>query len=154
MIRTTEMLQTLQTPEIQLIDIKNEIVKLANSDLTNFTLSASKRCLTFEITTGPQGANYTIQLFDLVHLIFSQTPNDEAPYFVGEVTVTILSDGGEKVLPALNYGFRDKGGKPASFPSLSLYHVHLDGGVTFEVICERIQVSKFANDNLDQRAVD
>lgn len=140
-----ETIQTFPTPETEIVSIKDQFEQLANSDLAKFSLSSDRSSLTFDLTTGPQGADYTIQLIEVIHLVFSRTPGDEEPYFVGEVAVTSLIDGGEKLLPALLYGFREKSGKTASFPSVPLYHVRLEGGISFEVICKHIQILKICH---------
>lgn len=135
-------METFLIPEIMLTDIQNQLKQLDNSDLSAFNLSSDRSCLTLEATTGPKGADYTIELSGIIHIVLSLAPGDQEPYFVGEISVTELSDGGKKSLSDLHYGFRAKNGGTVSFPSVPLLHVRLEGAIYFEAICEHLQVSK------------
>lgn len=135
-------METFPTPDITIAEIQDQLRHLNNSDLSAFNLSSDRSRLTLEATTGPQGIDYTIELISIIHLVFSQTPGDEEPYFVGEISVTRLSDGGKKSLSDLLYGFRAKNGDTVSFPAISLLHIRLEGAIYFEAICEHITISK------------
>jgi len=141
-------METFLTPEIRVTDetlvtdIQDQLRQLNNSDLSAFSLSPDRSCLTLEATTGPKGADYTIELAGIIHFVLSQIPGDEEPYFIGEISVTRLFDGGKKSLSDLLYGFRAKNGDTVSFPSIPLLHARLEGAIYLEAICEQITISK------------
>ncbi len=90
-----------------------------------------------------EGADFAnIRLSEIVHLVYSQTLADEGAYFVGELSLTQVSDGGKEVLSTLHYRFFDQNKEVFSYPSEQLFHFHLEGDICLEVVCGAYELYK------------
>jgi hypothetical protein len=93
-----------------------------------------------EFTYGSQEYDVVIQLFQIVHFVLSKDPDDNDPFYVGRIDLTVIENGGKEILSSLLYPFRDRTGSVASYPSRSLFHLHIEGGVCIEAVCGSYQV--------------
>lgn len=93
-----------------------------------------------EFTSGIQGSDVIIQLFQVVHFMLSKDPDEQETFYVGRIDLTPLEKGGKEILSALLYPFKERDGTVVSYPSHPLFHLHIEGGVCIEAVCGSYQV--------------
>jgi hypothetical protein len=121
---------------------------LRKSQLVGLSVDPNHLWVRLEFTYGTFGGEadtVVIQLTQLVHFTLSKDPDDDDDdwcFFVGEINLTPIEDGGKEILSSLGYRFRERDGTVASYPSRSLFHFHIEGGVCIEAVCGSYQVSQ------------
>lgn len=113
---------------------------LRKSQLVGISFEPTKLSMRLEFTVGSQGDDIVIQLFQIIHLVLSKDPDDNKIFYVGEINLIPIENGGKEILSFLLYPFRERDGSVASYPSQSLFHLHIEGGICIEVICGSYQV--------------
>ena len=113
---------------------------LRRSQLIGISLEPNELSARLEFTFGSQEYDVVIQLFQIVHFVLSKDPDDNAPFYVGRVNLTLLENGGKEILFSLLYPFREQDGRGTSYPSRSLFHLQIEGGVCIEAVCGSYQV--------------
>ncbi|MDB9517295.1 hypothetical protein PN466_10085 [Roseofilum reptotaenium CS-1145] len=87
-----------------------------------------------------------LRCLNVIHIVFSrQLDDNDGCYYVCDIYVNKLTDGGQNQLDKLNYGFRESldPTEVAYYPDRELLHLYIEGGVGIEVICESIQISEY-----------
>jgi hypothetical protein len=115
-----------------------ETVKLLSNwclSTINFNTDWDEDCevlqLCFIIENGQR--EITLSLFDIAHMVYSRFLHDEACYFVGEVVLEPVLDGGKA------FSQRFKNLMHNDYPSEKLYSLHIEGGIGMEILCARVQ---------------
>ena len=116
---------------------------LRKSQLVGLSFDPTHLWVRLEFTFGGEGDNVVIQLTQRIHFVLSKDPDDDDwCFFVCEINLTPIEDGGKEILSSLGYRFRERDGTVASCSSRSLFHFHLEGGVCIEAVCGSYQVSQ------------
>ena len=113
---------------------------LRRSQLIGISLEPTELSARLEFTYGSQEYDVVIQLFEIIHFVLSKDPDDNAPLYVGRIDLTVIENGGKEILSSLLYPFREQDGSVTSYPSRSLFHLHIEGGVCIEAVCGSYQV--------------
>lgn len=116
-------------------DSQFNIASLVNYQLSKILLGTTGQSLRLEFTSETGGGSIALELFNLVQLVFSRVIDDEGSFFVGEISLIPIMDGGEQMLSLLNYSFLNKDGRILSYPSKTLLHFRMEGGVCLEAVC-------------------
>lgn len=117
------------------------IAQLETCSVSNLLLEPAGQWLRFDFTsTLLDGPSFTVTLFNPVFWKFSRTPDDDGHYFVGEASLIQLEPGGREMLGFLGYDFIDEDGSVATYPTRSLFHFHIEGGIVVDAICEGYEV--------------
>lgn len=127
-------------PKIISPNIQSLLKYLRKSQLIGISFEPIKLSAHLEFTVGSEGYDVIIQLFQIVHFMLSKYPYDNENFYSGEIDWTSIKDGGKEVLSSLLYPFKEQDGSLASYPSRSLFHLHIEGGVCIEAVCESYQV--------------
>ena len=121
--------------------IKQKISGLREYQLARMYVGPLLDALILEFTRCSEGADVTVELSQIAHIQVSKTLDDEdGCYLVHEANIERVTDGGTSVLTSLGYRIRDEDGSVFSYPSQSMYHLHLEGDVCIEVVCGHYQV--------------
>lgn len=121
--------------------IESLLQNLDKSQLVGIDLDSNNLGVRLEFTFGPEKRDIIVQLFQLVHFIISKEPDDnDGCFFVGEVALNPLKDGGKKILSSLLYPLQEKNGNVASYPAKQMFHFHLEGGVCIEAVCGAYEI--------------
>ena len=84
--------------------IESLLQNLDKSQLVGIDLDPTNLGVRLEFTFGPEERDIIVQLFQLVHFIISKEPDDnDGCFFVGQVALNPLRDGGKKILSSLLY---------------------------------------------------
>lgn len=116
---------------------------LQDSQVSNVQLDPQMLSIQFQFTFGPGRDDVVIEMSNTVHIAISKDPEDEElPALVGEVSITPVLDGGLAVLTALKYPFKstEDRGSVFTYPSIRLYHFHLEGDICAEVVCAQYKI--------------
>ena len=117
--------------------------RLQNFQLYQILISPIDWLIKLNFIFNPSINEIYIQLFDIVHLSFSKTIDDnEGCYLVYEINLTEIDDGGKNILSSLNHLFRNSDGEVFSYPSESLLHFYLEGDVCIEYVCRKCEVNE------------
>jgi hypothetical protein len=109
--------------------------KLKKSSLMSCTIDSSNFSFTLEFSLGGGETDIIIKLYQIIHSSISKDPDEqESCFFVGDFSVTPLSDGGHDVLSYLKHSFRDPNGEVSSYPSRPLWHLHVEGGICLDFV--------------------
>ena len=133
-----------QTPQTEIIspNIKSLIQSLRKSQLVGVSLEPMYYSLTLEFTHGTEGYNTLIRFFNVLHFIFSKSPEDkdEDIFFIPELDLVPIQDSGKEIFSSLNYPFTKGNDEPVYYPSESLYPFKTIGAACIEVVCGSYQV--------------
>jgi hypothetical protein len=127
---------------------KSILKSLRKSQLVGFSVDPNHLWVRLEFTYGTFGGEadtVVIQLTQLIHFILSKNPDDDDDdwcFFVCEIKLTPVEDGGKEILSSLGHRLREADGTVASYSSHSLFHFYLEGGVCIEAVCGSYQVSQ------------
>jgi len=116
---------------------------LKSADLVGISLVPHHFGLHLDFTYGPDLGDVAIELYQIIHLIFSQPfPSQELDYcfWVGEVQLNQISPENSHILSTLSYPFNHS--KPSNgYPlNLPLVHFHLEGEICLEIICSHYKI--------------
>jgi len=117
--------------------------------LVGISFSPQNLGLRFDFTFGPEAGDVAIELYQIVHFVFSQpfnVNNQDYCFWVGEVELRKLEKDASQVLSRFDYPFNSQ--KITDFNSDSLFHFHLEGDVGMEVVCGNYKL--FHEFNLDR----
>ncbi|GAB4289580.1 MAG: hypothetical protein Fur0025_24110 [Oscillatoriaceae cyanobacterium] len=118
------------------VKIESLLTNLRKSQLTGISFDPESLALTLEFTLGDEVKVIKMQFFQLIHLVISkEIDENDGCFFVGDVSLTPVADGGKEILSSLLYRFRERDGTVATYPQQSLFHFHLEGGVCIEAVC-------------------
>lgn len=118
----------------------NEFTKLSNYDFTNIVISSDLGSVTFELMYSESPESHSIiTLQNVIQMSFSRTPDTEQlGFYIGEIKIVELHDGGQEILKKLNHLFVESNGEDAQYKNLPLFHLHSEGEVCFDIICSKI----------------
>jgi hypothetical protein len=109
--------------------------KLKGSSLINCTIDSSNFSFHLEFSFGHGKTDVIVKLYQVVHSLISKDPDDQdSCFFIGDLFINSLNDGGLELLSDLKYGFRDPNGEVSSYPSRSLWHLHIEGGICIDLV--------------------
>jgi hypothetical protein len=92
--------------------------------------------LTF-VSTVDREEDISIELFELLFIRISRTPDDDPPYMVGEIKISALSANEEKrLLTTLGYSFREDDTNAIPSFGKQLFHFTLEGSICLDIVCE------------------
>ncbi|MBP0038332.1 MAG: hypothetical protein J7519_11595 [Roseofilum sp. SID1] len=117
---------------------------LRKSQILDILLKSEGSILDLELTIdGSQ--DILLRCLNVIHIAFSKLlDEDDGCYYVADIYVDTLKDGGKKKLDKLNYGFRQSIDltEVAYYPDRELLHLYIEGEVCIQVVCESIQTSQ------------
>lgn len=111
---------------------------LKSADLIGISMIPKNIGLRLDFTYGPEVGDVAIELYQIVHLVFSQPLNyDEMGYcfWVGEVKLQQLSETASEVLSSLSYPFTNS--QHLTTPLIQFY---LEGDIYLEAICQSYKI--------------
>lgn len=125
-------------------DPEGLIQELDGSELRSVYLDPEKLSLTLRFTFGPMADDIILELSKTAHLAISKHPEDEEGLgVIMEASLKPLPDGGAAVLTELNYPlFQSLGGPVLTYPSIPLFHFHMEGDVCADVVCSDYKVRR------------
>lgn len=117
---------------------------LSTSQLRAVNLNPETLSITFRFTFGPSEQDVVIDLSDTAHIAISKhLEDDEGLGVIMEARLNALSDGGTAILTELNYPLLQSAGGPVlTYPSVPLFHFHIEGDVCADVVCGRYTARK------------
>jgi hypothetical protein len=143
-VRVVHSLQTkthLFVEGLILMDIELLANKLKRSSLVGCTIDSSNFSFALEFSFGLGRTDVVVKLYQIVHSLISKNPDDqESCFFVGNLFITPLYDGGLEALSSLKYSFNDANGGILTYPSRPLWHLHLEGGICLDVVFGAYQI--------------
>ena len=87
-----------------------------------------------------------IECRQIAYLSFSKTPDEEEPaYFVLDVFISAVTDGGLAVLDKLGFQLRDKDGHSV-VRECQAYHLRTVGDVCIDVVCNSVLIKNESED--------
>jgi hypothetical protein len=116
---------------------------LKSADLVGISLVPDHFGLHLDFTYGPDFGDVAIELYQIVHLIFSQPfPSQELDscFWVGEVQLNQISPENHHILSTLSYPFNHSNLFNSDLLNSPLVHFHLEGEICLEVICSHYKV--------------
>lgn len=110
---------------------------LKSADLVGISLNPQNLGLRLDFTFGPEADDVAIELYHIIHLVFSQplnTDDEDICFWVGEVELKRIEDDIQEYL-SKSYPFVDKNevGKTNLQP---LIYFQLQGDICLEVVCK------------------
>lgn len=121
-------------------NVQSLLKYLKRSQLVGISVEPSNLSITLEFTHGTQGCNVIIKVFQVVHFIISKDPDDNDVFYVGNINLITIEDGGKEILSSLLYPFTEQDGGVGIYPSRCLFHLHIEGGICIEVVCGSYQI--------------
>lgn len=117
---------------------------LNTSQLRSVNLDPETLSLRFRFTFGPSENDVIVELSNTAHIAISKHLEDEEGLgVIMEVKLRALEDGGAAVLTELNYPLlQHQGGPVLTYPSVALYHFHMEGDVCADVVCSSYKVRR------------
>lgn len=110
---------------------------LKSADLVGISLNPQTLGLRLDFTFGPEADDVAIELYHVIHLVFSQplnTEDEDICFWVGEVELKKIEDDLQKYLskyyPFINQNQVDNTNLK------SLIYFHLQGDICLEVVCK------------------
>ena len=120
--------------------LNSELVRLANYEL--FFVEFLPTCSGIRLKFSYGGAKASISeliLYNAVQLSISRTPDtEESSYYVGEIALKKLSDGGQVLLRKFGHSFLEQNGEIAKYQDIPLYHIHIEGEICIDVVCSNV----------------
>ena len=110
---------------------------LKSADLVGISFIPQSLGLRLDFTYGPEIGDVGIELYRIVHLVFSQPfdPDDtDYCFWVGEVEIESLSEAAMSVLSSLSYPFTN------SSSASSLVRFRLEGDICLEAVCGNYKI--------------
>jgi len=92
--------------------------------------------LRLDFTFGPEADDVAIELYQIIHLVFSQplnADNEDICFWVGEVELKKIEDNIQEVL-STSYPFVNQHER-VNANLQSLIYFHLEGDICLEVVC-------------------
>jgi hypothetical protein len=109
---------------------------LKSSDLVGISLNPQNLGLRLDFTFGPEADDVAIELYQIIHLVFSQplnADNEDICFWVGEVELKKIEDNIQEVL-STSYPFANQH-EQVNANLQSLIYFHLEGDICLEVVC-------------------
>jgi hypothetical protein len=97
--------------------------------------------LRLDFTFGPESGDAKIELYRIVHLVFSQplnTDDENFCFWVGEVELRNIEESGSQFLSGLSYPFKNANGSIEADSSLTYFR--LEGDIFVEVVCGNYKI--------------
>ena len=116
--------------------------ELESCDLDVISIDPAGQWLRFEFISGLSQMGLVLKLFNPIFIKISRTLDDDGLFYVGEVSISPLGDGGKEQLTSLGFGFKDESGSVITNPLREMVHCHIEGGICVDVICESYQIYK------------
>ncbi len=92
--------------------------------------------LTLTFPSDPSIENVYIELEKIVHIAFSkELEENEDCFFILDIFLEEISDGGSDILSSLNYPLHNTDGSVFSYPLQPLFYFRLEGGLFIEAVC-------------------
>lgn len=120
-----------------MINHKCLIDKISHCQISQFVLEPTKLWLRLEFIDPIDLKEIVLELYKMAYFSLSKTSDDEdGAYVILEAELLSVNDSLE-LLSKLNYGF-------ISSPQInvldSLYHLHIEGDICLDVVCESYKV--------------
>jgi len=124
-------------------NLKTFLEDLKSADLVGICLLPQNLGLRLDFTFGPEAGDVSLELYHILHIVFSQpldADKEEFCFWVGEIELRKLTSAdADKILSYLSYPFRDKNGTIAT-ASDSLIYFQLSGDILIEVVCNNYKI--------------
>lgn len=92
--------------------------------------------LTF-VSTVDGEPDIAIELPEPLFVKISRTPDDDAPYLVGDIRITALDpDEENRLLTTLNYSFRQDDTNVVPSFGKQLFHLSMEGSICLDIVCQ------------------
>jgi hypothetical protein len=114
---------------------------LKSADLVGISLLPQNLGLRLDFTFGPEAGDAKIELYRIVHLVFSQplnTDDENFCFWVGEVELRNIEESGSQFLSGLSYPFKNPNGSIEA--DSSLIYFRLEGDIFVEVVCGNYKI--------------
>ena len=110
---------------------------LKSADLVGISLNPQNLGLRLDFTFGPEADDVAIELYHIIHLVFSQplnTDNEDICFWVGEVELKRIEDNIQNYL-SKSYPFINQN-EVDNTDLQSLIYFYLQGDICLEVVCK------------------
>jgi hypothetical protein len=116
---------------------------LKDVNLSDIQFSEDHRSVALAFLSMSDGAEVgTLVCSGLAFFAYSNDPDESLPSYAGEVSRRSIpgADEARRLLQGLGYGYRDFSGMRLVDNSATLYHVHVEGSFTLDVVCREARL--------------
>lgn len=115
---------------------------LADVNLSNINFSAGSSRVVLSFLNMSDGGSVGSLICDGVTVFDYRTlPGNGLPQYVGEVNhALIASNEVPALLDSLRYSFSESNGHKSIRHADAVHHVHIEGGVVIEIVCEEVKL--------------
>ena len=119
--------------------VKDYADKLSNSRLVELSFDTAQHLHLHFLVEG-HNCTFELAVENLLHISISKSEASEEGFFVGEVEINAVSHP-DQLLEELSYKFKRLGNNQL-VPN-ALIHVHIDGSIYIDAICENVRLINY-----------